>query len=235
MINLKKIENDAPKVSELVMEALLSAMESGMIKVGQELPSERDLSATLGVGRGSLRECMAILEYLHIIEVQGNRKIVVKDAFYFKKAVDFIRISVGKNTLNDSVEFRRAVEVYIVRLACERATEPDYEKMRDALKRMDVNIYDHKADIDFHQALALASHNVILAATMELFSSVLMDIRVRYYKLPKYHQRTLQSHHRIYEAVADRDPDRAAAEMEDHLNLVTDFTKEATELGIGDD
>ena len=63
----------------------------------------------------------------------------------------------------------------------------------------------------------------------------MMDIRVRYYKLPKYHQRTLQSHHRIYEAVADRDPDRAAAEMEDHLNLVTDFTKEAAELGIGDD
>ena len=67
------------------MQALISTMERGLIKVGEELPPERDLAAGLGVSRNSLRECLAILEYMGIIETQGNRKIVVKDASYFQK------------------------------------------------------------------------------------------------------------------------------------------------------
>lgn len=62
-MQLEKIRFVSPKIPELVMQALISAIESGQIQVGEELPSERDLAEHLGVGRGSLRECLAILEF----------------------------------------------------------------------------------------------------------------------------------------------------------------------------
>lgn len=231
-MEIQKIKYTAPKVPDLIMQSLLSAMESGAIKVGDELPPERELAMILGVGRGSLRECLAILEYLNIIDTRGNRKVVVKDAQHFQKAVSFIRISDGNSSLQDSLEFRRAVEVAAVKLACERATEEDFAHLQEVLKRLEGNLYDHEADIEFHQYLTMASHNTIFAATMDLFSSILMDIRIRYYKLPKYYQRTKESHRAIYEAVLSRDPERAAQEIENHLQLIMDFTREAIELGL---
>lgn len=234
-MDIQKIKNTSPKVPELIMQSLLSAMEAGSIQVGDELPPERELSIMLGCGRGSLRECLSILEYLNIIETQGNRKVVIKDAQHFQKAVTFIRISASRNSLQDSLEFRRAVEVAAVRLACERATEEDFARIKATLSRLEKSLYDHKADIDFHQSLTMASHNTVFAATMDLFSSILMEIRLRYHQLPKYYQRTLDSHRAIYEAVRQRDPDQAAMEMEKHLQLVQDFTAEALELGILDE
>ena len=71
------------------MNALLTAIERGEIKLNEELPAERELSVALGVGRGSLRESLAVLEFLGVIASRGNRKVVVKDADYIQKAIWF--------------------------------------------------------------------------------------------------------------------------------------------------
>lgn len=229
-MELQKIKT-ATKIPEMVMQSLLLAMEDGTIEMGSELPPERELAVALGVGRNSLRECLAILEYMNVIETQANRKIVVKDAKYFQKAVAFIRTSHNTNVLLDSIEFRQGIEVMIAKLACERATEEDLALMKGALDRLDANIYDHDADIEFHNFLAQASHNVIYVANMDLLSSILMDVRLHYYKNAKYHERTLKSHHRIFQAVLNRNPEEAVCAIEEHLNIVIDFTKEAIESG----
>ena len=94
-MRLEKIQYVSPKIPELVMQALISAIESGQIRVGEELPSERDLAEHLGVGRGSLRECLAILEFLGAIENRGSRKKVARDADYIRRAASFVRICDG--------------------------------------------------------------------------------------------------------------------------------------------
>ena len=55
-MQLAKKGSGEQKIPEKVMWALIDAIESGQIKVGEEMISERDLAETLGVGRGSLRE-----------------------------------------------------------------------------------------------------------------------------------------------------------------------------------
>lgn len=231
-MELERIQNTAPKIPELVMQALLNAMENGKIKVEEELPPERDLAASLGVGRGSLRECLAILEYLNVIETRGNRKIVIKDSSYFRKAVSFVKLSSHIITVEDLIEFRRVMEVAIVRLACERATEEDLDKLNEIMFRLKKDLRDFVADADFHACLAKASHNAYFASTMELLTCVIADLRVRYYKLPQYYERTYESHCKIYEAVKHRDVETAIIEMDKHSNLVLDFIREANELGI---
>ena len=104
-MRLEKIQYVSPKIPELVMQALISAIESGQIRVGEELPSERDLAEHLGVGRGSLRECLAILEFLGAIENRGSRKKVARDADYIRRAASFVRIS---NQLEHSCAYGEA-------------------------------------------------------------------------------------------------------------------------------
>ena len=228
-MQLQKIQYDAPKIPELVMQALIEAIESGHIRVGEELPSERDLAETLGVGRGSLRECLAILEFLGAIQIRSNRKVVVRDADYIQKAISFVRISNQMDPQADITEFRRVNEVAIVELACARATEEDLTAIYKAIEHLEAEPDNYMWDVEFHDALAVASHNAMLAATMHLVNSMIADIRERFLGRPNYQQVTHQSHCAIYEAVKARDPVRARKEMESHLAIVEDFARKYPE------
>ena len=229
-MQLEKIQYDAPpKIPELVMQALIAAIDGGQIHVGEELPSERDLAETLGVGRGSLREGLAILEVLGAIENRGNRKVVVRDADYIQKSMSFVRLSNQTDTRKDFNEFRRVNEVAIVELACQRATEEDMAAIYQAVCNLDAAPADYMNDVAFHDTLAEASHNVMLAATIHLVGSPLADVRRRFFGLPDYQQRTQDSHHAIYEAVKDRDVVRAKREMEFHLGIVDEFLQKYPE------
>lgn len=86
-MQLDKIQNTSPKIPELIMQSLIGAIEAGHIHVGEELPSERELAESLGVGRGSLRECLAILEFLGAIESRGNGRSCCAMRTLFKKSV----------------------------------------------------------------------------------------------------------------------------------------------------
>lgn len=228
-MQLEKIQVAAPKLPELVLQALIAAIDAGQIRVGKELPSERDLAETLGVGRGSLRECLAILEFLGAVENRGNRKVVVRDADYIQKAISFVRISNKADTLEDFGEFRRINEVEIVKLACQRATEEDLAAIYLAIEHLEAEPNNYMNDVEFHDALAVASHNVMLAATMHLVNSMIADIRERFLDRPDYQRLTHASHCAIYEAVRDRDVVRAQREMELHLGIVEEFAKKYPE------
>lgn len=221
---LQKIAS-APKIPEKVMQALISTMERGLIRVGEELPPERDLAAGLGVSRNSLRECLAILEYMGIIETQGNRKIVVKDASYFQKAVAFVRISSSADILQDTLEFRGAISCAAVTLACERATDEDLAQMHESLERLDQNPHDRATDIEFHTLLMNASHNALFSSTMELLDSLLTEPQPDSPLVAEYHEKNCRSHHRIYQALQDRDAGEAMAAITEHLQLLRGFTQ----------
>lgn len=222
-MQLQKIQNNMPKLPELVMQSLIKAIENGQIQVGQDLPSERDLAEKLGVGRGSLRECLAILEFLGAIENRGYRKAVVREADYIRKAISFIQISVQADTQDDFNEFRKVNEMAIAALACERATEADLAAIAATLDRMEKHPDDYMADVDFHDALAVASHNTMLAGTIHLVNSMIADLRNRYFDLPDFARTALESHRAIYEAVKARNVPVAQQEMKHHLEIVDEF------------
>ena len=131
-MQLDKIQNTSPKIPELIMQSLIGAIEAGHIHVGEELPSERELAESLGVGRGSLRECLAILEFLGAIESRGNRKVLLRNADFIQKVRTWIESANQMDTRRTFNEFRQVIEVGIVKLACERATDEDIAAMAHA-------------------------------------------------------------------------------------------------------
>lgn len=78
-MKLEAIHRSSLKRSDLVMQRLTDAMANGQIKAGDVLLSERELADMLGVGRPVIRESLAILEFLGIIEKQKNRKVVASN------------------------------------------------------------------------------------------------------------------------------------------------------------
>ena len=229
-VRLERIYNESPKIPDLVMQSLLKAIEEGHIQVGKELPSERDLAEDLGVGRGSLRECLAVLDFLGAIESKGNRKKVVRDAHYIRRAMTFIKICSGVEDQETLKEFRLVNEAHIAELACEQATEEDLKAIYAAVKQLEERPWDASADVAFHEALAAASHNELLAATLNLFISMIADFRSRFYKLPDYVARAQESHQAIYEAVRGKDVSRARYEMERHLKIAQGFVEQYPDL-----
>ena len=222
-MQFEKIQNNGPKVPELVMDSLLKAMEAGTIRVGEELPPERDLAEALGISRNSLRECLAIMNFMGIVENRGNRKILVKNADRFRKARSLIELSYSQDTFDDFMEFRRVNEREIARLACRRATEEDLERLRDSVERLESDATDFEADVDFHVNLAYASHNTIFGAMLNYVNSLILELRMRFFEREEYHGKTAEAHRRIYEAVKARDEELAVYEMGRHLRIIENY------------
>ena len=222
-MQFEKIQNNGPKVPELVMDSLLKAMEAGTIRVGEELPPERDLSEALGISRNSLRECLSIMSFMGIVENRGNRKILVKNADRFRKARSLIELSYSQDTFEDFMEFRRTNEREIARLACIRATEEDLDRLRNSVERLEADATDFEADVDFHVNLAYASHNTIFAAMLNYVNSLILELRMRFFEREEYHGKTAEAHRRIYEAVKARDEELAVYEMGRHLKIIENY------------
>ena len=227
-MQFEKIQNNGPKVPELVMDSLLKAMEAGTIRVGEELPPERDLAEALGISRNSLRECLAIMSFMGIVENRGNRKILVKNADRFRKARSLIGLSYSQDTFEDFMEFRRTNEREIARLACIRATEEDLERLRNSVERLEADATDFEADVDFHVNLAYASHNTIFAAMPNYVNSLILELRMRFFEREEYHGKTAEAHRRIYEAVKARDEELAVYEMGRHLKIIENYDDTST-------
>jgi GntR family transcriptional repressor for pyruvate dehydrogenase complex len=218
-----KIQYSAPTVPELVLDSLLRAIETGSIQIGRELPPERELAEALGISRNSLRECLSILNFMGIVENRGNRKILVKNADYFRKARSLLELSYSTDTFEDFMEFRRTNEREIARLACLRATGEDLERLRSSVERLENDATDYLADVEFHVNLAYASHNTIFAAMLDYVNSLILELRMRFFEREDYHGKTAEAHRRIYEAVKARDEELAAYEMGRHLKLIENY------------
>ena len=222
-MQFEKIRTAAPTVPELVLDSLLGAIEAGRLQLGSELPPERELAEALGISRNSLRECLSIMSFMGIVENRGNRKVLVKNADYYRKARSLLELSYSPDTFDDFMEFRRTNEREIAKLACRRATQEDLDRLRGSVERLENDATDYLADVEFHVNLAYASHNTIFAAMLDYVNCLILELRMRFFEREDYHGKTAQAHRRIYEAVAARDEELAAYEMGRHLRIIENY------------
>ena len=208
------------KISEAVIETFFDALSRGDIKVGQEIPPEREFSQMLGVSRGAYREGVSILEFLGIITAQGKKKIVVRDAESVKKALNIIGISDNADIVMDFIEFRKVLELFNIQHACERGTIDDFGKIQQAVSQLEKDPDDFEADYNFHVALAQASHNAFAAAVEELIVTILSHVRQRSIEYPGRKEKIANEHKAILDAVLDRNSVLAQQKMNEHLNNI---------------
>jgi len=217
------------KLGEQVLERLLHMIESGSVKPGDMLPSERDLMATYGVGRPAVREAMQALQSRGLVAIShGERARVVgltPDRMFgqIERSARHL-LSTSPQTLEHLKEARLMFEGSMVRLAAAKATAGDVDSLRAVIVRQEASRKDSAAfldaDIAFHEAIAALSGNPLFAAVSRAMLGWLADFHRELVRIPGAEAVTLAEHHEILKQIEAHNPEAAAIAMANHLTRV---------------
>jgi GntR family transcriptional repressor for pyruvate dehydrogenase complex len=205
-----------------VAHRLLDLFTGGSIEPGTRLPPERRLAATLGVGRSAVREALAALEILGIVNVRpGSGTYLGGGPSDLLPQTLRWGLLIGKKSTVELLELRSGLEIYTARLAAGRATSDAVVPAQAALERMRAQLRRLKAfaaaDREFHEALALIAGNSVLNDQLHVVQSLLQVYASRSVHDEASAHRAVDEHQAILTAVADADADGAASAMAVHM------------------
>ena len=208
-------------VSE-VAERLLSYFTSGDIAVGTRLPAERQLAASLGVGRSAVREALAALEILGIVVVRPGSGTYLRGGIseLLPRTLSW-GLMLGAPRTRELIELRSGLEVQAAQLAAERISAEALSRIGSHLAQMAETVADLdafvEADAAFHREIAVSSGNYALQELLQSIRS-LLRIWVDRAVTDKIHAvAALEEHREILSALEARDTVRVEQAMRSHM------------------
>ena len=212
-----------------VVKQIQILINQGQLKVGDRLPSERELSYKLGVSRPSLREAMRILESLGILTVKSGSGSYLNSVLITTDDIEQLEERVEKYSYLELVEARKILECEIAFLAAKNATAADLEAIDETYKKMELSKNDENAfilaDYAFHMAIAKASKNRVLKEMLKTTRKLLMEVNIAVLKSPKQIEIVMDVHRKILDDLLVRNGDKARANMLEHLENIGEVVK----------
>lgn len=214
------------KLSDEVFARLKHLIESGALKAGDEMPSERELMHRFNVGRPAIREAMQALAGKGLVEIShGERARVLKvTAASIFRQVDLpakLMLSGSSDSLEDLKSARIFFERGMVREAAEKASPKQIGELRALLGKQSESLGNSEAFIDadmaFHQCIARISGNPIFAAVSEAMLGWLKSYHTEMLIWTGRENYTLAEHEDIIRAIEKGDADHAEKAMIKHL------------------
>lgn len=225
----QKIE--AEKLSNSVVRQIELLILRGILRPGERLPSERELSDKLGVSRPSLREAVADLQGRGLLISKPNSGIYVGDVLGSAFAPALVQLFAGhEEAVFDYISFRRDMEGLAAERAARLSSATDLKvidtiflKMEAAHQKRDPSD-EAELDVAFHMAIVEASHNVIMLHMMrsmyELLRKGVFYNRQMMFRNRVTRDQLLDQHRAINSALQSRDPVAARAAVERHMGYV---------------
>ncbi|MDF9482060.1 GntR family transcriptional regulator [Bacillus cereus] len=107
------------KVYLEIVKKIRSIMEEDGLVAGDRLPSERELSSRLNVGRSSVREALRALELVGLIETRRGEGTFIRN-FYDNGLVQLIApfLLQDEKTIRDLLQTKRLLEKDMIRIVC---------------------------------------------------------------------------------------------------------------------
>jgi GntR family transcriptional regulator, transcriptional repressor for pyruvate dehydrogenase complex len=217
-------ENDDESLTaERVVRHLEAMIECGDLKPGDRLPPERELAQRLGVSRPSVRAGLRSLVALGVVESRhGAGSFITAGPPRLSTGPLSLMAALHGFTRDEMFEARLVLEVGAAGLAAERAQGDDLAAMSEEVAGMFASLGDPHSfllhDVRFHRAIAVASHNPVLAALVEMVSTFNYERRRLTVERSRDLKEAADLHRRVYAAVRDHDVERARLEMTQHLD-----------------
>jgi len=211
------------RVSDQVIEYLISLIAGGQLASGDKLPPEPQLMEQLGVGRSSIREAIGALELIGLLVVRPGDGTRVADSTdeIRPRSVGLSLITIGQDKVRELVETRIEIEQSIAMFAAERANAEDIENIKMRHQKL---IQAKKAgrclisaDLEFHTAIANACHNGVM---IRFFFELRQPIRHWMDQKSKYDwgfDGVVEDHEGIVKAIESGDPEGAKSAMRSHI------------------
>jgi GntR family transcriptional repressor for pyruvate dehydrogenase complex len=197
-------------------------IETGELKLGDRLPSERHLAERFKMSRGSLRAALHSIAGMGLLQFRhGSGTYITDGPPVLSEGPLSLLARLHGFTDDEMFEARRQLEVGVAGLAAERATPEQLTKMLANITGMAEGLDDPQKylihDIEFHRDIAAASNNPILAALVEMVATILYRQRRQTVAHALDLRASLAMHRRIYRAIAGGDAAGARNAMNLHL------------------
>jgi GntR family transcriptional regulator, transcriptional repressor for pyruvate dehydrogenase complex len=187
-------------------------------------PSERDLAEHFAVSRGQVREALAILEAMQVIERRAKSGIYVNVGIGGLEAMAFFAragLPLENRQIYEAVEVRKIHEIKATELAASRATEENFERLRDILARSEERLAGglglDQLDQEFHLEIVRATQNSVFLNICTSFYALSQGRLQVYFRSAERNRKSHEEHQQIFDAIARRDAGLASALMVSHL------------------
>lgn len=220
------------KLSQSVVRQIELLILRGVLRPGERLPSERELSDRFGVSRPSLREAVSELQESGLLIAKANAGIFVADVLGSAFSPALTRLFASHNeAVFDYIAFRRDMEGLAAERATRLASSTDLEVVNQIFLKMEAAhkkrnpAEEAQLDADFHLAIIEASHNVVMLHMMRSMYELLRE-GVFYNRQVNFHQKAtrtmlLDQHRQINDGLQARDAQAARAAIESHMDFVS--------------
>lgn len=208
-------------VGDMVFEQIMKAISSHEWTPGMKIPSENELSETLGVSRITIRGALQRLTALDLIETRRGEGSYVKELNGTQNFNALLpSILLGSNDLFHMLDFRGVFECGSAALAATNAEPEDIEYLETALEGMknsDLTTAERQQfDAEFHVSLGNATKNPIL---IKIYDIVRYDFHTSIGETakPLGFEHAIHYHTLILEAIKVKDKDAAFRAMQEHI------------------
>ena len=217
---------------ERIAERFVTAIALGEFVPGQQLPSERELAATLEVSRTTVREALQRLHAAgYVTTRRGRGGGTFVQTGQGAESDEMIRRTLlpAWTELSEVLDFRQLIEQQIARTAADRRTDDDIRTIRAAVAAY-AEAPDRErsrlADGAVHQAIAQAAHNARLTnLSARVRREVSFGFDAEPYS-PEVRKRAIHQHPEMAEAIIAGDPETAARVAAQHFSLTEDSLRE---------
>ncbi len=189
------------------MRAIADFIARSNLQPGSRLPTERQLMASLAVGRSTVREVIRKLQALGVVESRkGSGTYLVRalsaDAIHLPLTID---ASTLRNRLLQTLDVRRGLEVEASALAAQRRTPEDIAIISERLDEMErVHLEKGTAgreDLAFHLAIYDATHNPLFGQLLEQMREAFERFWEKPFDRPDFARRSFPFHRELFDAI----------------------------------
>lgn len=224
------------KLSTSVVRQIELLILRGILRPGERLPAERELSERLGVSRPSLREAVAELQDQGLLTTRAGSGIFVAEVLGSAFAPALVRLfATHEDAVFDYLAFRRDLEALAAERAARVGSDSDLKVVQAIFDKMAAPgsrsaEEEARLDAQFHMAILEASHNVVMLHMMRSMFDLLRE-GVFFNRSVMFRNRStrdalLDQHRAINAAVQARDPNGARAAIARHMEFVATALQE---------
>ncbi len=185
-----------------------------------------------GIGRGTLREALRLLEFEGVIALKpgpkGGPVLLTPDASYLASSLVLL-MQLQKSPFRNIVEVRTGLEPVMSRLAAQRISGEALKELDETIQKMEENLDDQEIFFEsnrrFHDIIAWSSDNPLFGYIVDALLGIVNGTDVGIEAPSSSRKATLKSHKDIYEAIANRDPKLAEEKMREHLQAYIDYAE----------
>jgi GntR family transcriptional repressor for pyruvate dehydrogenase complex len=232
----------AEKRSSAVVRQIEQLILRGILRPGDRLPSERELSDRMGVSRPSLRDAVADLQARGLLDSRPGSGIFVAEVLGSAFSPALINLfSQHEESVFDYLAFRRDMEGLAAERAAKLGSDTDLKVIAAIFAKMELahgkraSADEAELDAAFHMAIIEASHNVIMLHMMRSMYDLLKQ-GVFYNRQVMFRNKItrtvlLDQHRAINAGLQARDPAAARQAVNAHLDYVEEALSDQLKAG----